>query len=149
MTIKNAFFLTAMGLIVAGLSGCTAPLAMQGLGSASPVGFSYIGRGKGDSFWLARFDDVVQATGRAGRALSLKLKEEKIKKDQAVFYYMDDKGNQLNILIERRTETMTYALFDAGLFGSRSMGRLMAGQIVYEMRTADAFLRKWHPLEAD
>jgi hypothetical protein len=51
----------------------------------------------------------------------------------------------LNVLIERRTETLTYALFDVGLFGSKSLGRLMARQIVFEMAEAGAFLRNRHP----
>ena len=76
MTIKSAVFLTALCLVFAGLWGCTAPIAMQGLSSTSPVAVSYIGRGKGDSSWLARYDDVVQATLRAGQALSLILEKK-------------------------------------------------------------------------
>ena len=71
MTIKNAVYLIVLWLVYSSLSGCAAPLAMQGLSSTSPVAFSYIGRGKGDSAWLARYDDVIQATLRAGQALSL------------------------------------------------------------------------------
>lgn len=149
MTIKNVLFLTAMCLLWAGQSGCTAPLAMQGLGSTSPVAFNYIGSGKGESLWLARYEDVVQATQRAGQALSLKLREKKKEKDQTVFSYIDDKENQMEVLVERRTETMTYARFDVGLFGSKSMGRLMARQTIFEMSEAGAFLRNWHPDEAD
>ena len=149
MTIKKAFFLTAMCLIFAGLSGCAAPLAMQGLGSTSPVAVSYIGGGKGESFWLARYDDVVQATQRAGQTLSLKLRKKMIEKDQATFKYIDDKGKQLDVLIERRTDTMTYTRFDVGLFGSKSMGRLMVRQTIFEMSEAGTFLRNWHPTEAD
>jgi hypothetical protein len=55
----------------------------------------------------------------------------------------------LQILIERRTETVTYARLNVGWFGSRSMGRLMARQIVYEMIEAKAFLRSWHPQEIE
>lgn len=91
MTIKSAVFLAVLALIAAGLSGCSAPLAMQGLSSSSPVAFSYIGRGKADSSWLARYDDVVQAAQRAGQALSLKLEKKKSGKDHMVFHYIDDK----------------------------------------------------------
>ena len=149
MTIKKAAFLTVWCLVFFGLCGCTAPLAMQGLSSSSPVAFSYIGRGKGESAWLALFDDVVKATQRAGQALSFKLEKKKIEKDQTVFNYVDGKGKRLDIMIERRTETLTYARFDVGTFGSRSIGRLMARQIIFEMTEAGAFLRNWSPTEDD
>jgi len=136
-------------LFLAGLSGCTAPLVFQGVGSGAPVAFNSTGRGRGDSTWLARYDDVVQATMHAGQALSLKLEEKKIGPDQSIFHFIDDKGNKLQILIERRTETMTNARLNVGWFGSSSMGRLMARQIVYEMIEANAFLRNWHPEEID
>jgi hypothetical protein len=149
VTIKNTAYLIALCLFFTGLCGCTVPLAMQGLSSSSPVAFSYIGKGKADSSWLARYDDVVRATLRAGQALSLKLERKDIEKDQTVFHYVDGKGKELDVLIERRTETMTYARFDVGWFGSRAMGRLMARQIVFEMTEAGAFLRDWQPAEAD
>ena len=82
---------------------------------------------------------------RAGQALSLKLDNQRIEKDKTVHYYIDGKGKKLNVLIERRTETLTYALFDVGLFGSKSLGQLMARQIVFEMAEAGAFLRNRHP----
>ena len=53
----------------------------------------------------------------------------------------------MEVLIERRTETMTYARFDVGLFGSKSMGQLMVRQIIFEMTLADKFIRDWHPAE--
>ena len=149
MTVKGAVLLTGLFFLFVGLSGCAAPLAMQGLSSSSPVAFSYLGRGKGDSFWLARYDDVVRATLRAGQVLSLKLEKKEIKKDQTFLHYIDGKGEELDVLLERRTDTMTYARFDVGWFGSKSMGRLMARQIVFEMTEAGVFLRKWHPAEAD
>jgi len=122
---------------------------LQGLSSATPVAFSSTGTGAGDSAWLARYDDVVQATLRAGEVLSLNLEKKVIGEGQAVFQYIDDKGKKLNILIERRTETMTYARFNVGWFGSKSMGQLMVRQIIFEMNTGGKFFRDWHPVEAD
>jgi len=136
-------------LFLAGLSGCAAPLVFQGVSGGAPVVFDSTGRGQGDSTWLARYDDVIQATLRAGQDLSLKLEKEKSEPDQSIFHFIDDKENRLQILIERRTETVTYARLDVGWFGSRSMGRLMARQIVYEMIEANAFLRNWYPEEME
>ncbi len=82
MTIKYAELLAGLLLLFAGLTGCTAPIAMQGLSSTSPVAFNAIGRGKADSAWLARYEDVVQATQRAGQALSLILEKKEIGEDQ-------------------------------------------------------------------
>jgi len=148
--MKNMIVSTALcGLLLVGLSGCTAPLIFQGVGSGAPVVFNSTGRGTGDSAWLATYDDVVEATMRAGEALSLKIEKKEIGPDQSVFEFIDDKEAKMQITIERRTKTMTYARVDIGWFGSRSMSRLMARQIVYEMMEADKFLRNWHPEEID
>ncbi len=131
------------------LSGCASPIALQGLSNGAPVAFSSTGRGTGDSSWLARYDDVVQASLRAAEALSLELKEKEIGQSQSIFAFVDERGNKLNVLIRRRTATVTYVRFDVGLFGTTSTGRLMARQIVFEMVEAGTFLRKWHPEELD
>ena len=129
------------------LCGCAAPLAIQGLSSGVPVAFNSTGRGQGDSAWFAHYDDVVQATLRAGQKLSLTLENKIIGVDQSTFNYIDDRGSKLEILIQRRTETVTWARFNVGWFGSTSIGRLMARQIVVEVAEADKFLRDWHPAE--
>jgi len=149
MIVKRVVLGAVFCLLLTGLWGCTAPLALQGLGSATPVAFNATGMGAGDSAWLAHYDDVVQATLRAGEVLSLNLEKKEIGEGQTVFRYMDGKGKKMDILIERRTETMTYARFSVGLFGSKSMGQLMVRQIIFEMNTGGKFFRDWHPVEAD
>jgi hypothetical protein len=141
MVVTPALFF----LLLMSLCGCTAGLAMQGLSSGSPVAFNATGRGKGDSAWFARYDDVVQATLRAGEKLSFKLEKKNTGKDQSDFKFVDAKGKKLEILIERRTETLTWARFSVGLLGSTSIGRLMARQIIVEVAEAKDFLRDWHP----
>jgi hypothetical protein len=136
-------------LCLTGLGGCTAPIIFQGVSSGAPVAFNSTGRGQGDSAWLARYDDVVQATLSAGQSLSLKLEKREIGTDRSVFHYQDEKESKLEIMIERRTETVTYARLNVGWFGSKSMGRLMARQIVFEMIEANKFLREYHPEEID
>ena len=120
---------------------------MQGLSSGSPVAFNATGRGKGDSAWFARYDDVVQATLRAGEKLSFQLKNKNTGKDRSDFNFVDDKGAKLEISIVRRTEILTWAHFNVGLLGSTSIGRLMARQIIVEVAEAKDFLRDWHPEE--
>ena len=149
MIKKNTVIPALFYLFMTCLCGCAAPLAMQGLSSGVPVAFDSTGRGKGDSAWFARYDDVVQATLDAGQKLSFKLEKKMIGMDQSALNYIDDKGSKLEILIERRTETVTWVGFNVGLFGSKSIGRLMARQIVIEMVEADKFLRDWHPAEGD
>ena len=136
-------------LLLMSLCGCTAGLAMQGLSSGAPVAFNATGSGKGDSAWYARYDDVVQATLRAGEKLSFQLKKKNIGKDRTDFNFVDGRGSKLGILIERRTETLTRIRFNVGLFGSESIGRLMARQIIVEVADANDFLRDWHPTEDD
>ena len=136
-------------LLLMGPCGCTAPLALQGLSSASPVAFNSTGTGRGDSAWLARYDDVVQATLRAGEVLSLDLEKKEIGENQTNIRYVDGKEKKFDILIERRSETVTYARFSVGLFGSRSVGQLLVRQIIFELNEEGKFLREWHPKEAD
>ena len=146
---KSVLLASVVCLLLTLLSGCTAPLALPGLNGTTPVAFNSTGSGKGDSSWHARYDEVVQATLRAGQALSLKLENKEIGKDQTVFKYSDEKGKKLGVLIERRTETVTYARFSVGLFGSRAIGHLMVRQIIFEMEEEGKFLRDWHPAETD
>ena len=148
MRKKNVITPAVSLLVLTSLCGCTAGLALQGLSSGSPVAFDSLGRGKADSAWFARYDDVVQATLRAGEELSFKLEKKNIGKVQSDLKFVDEKGKKLEILIERRTETVTWALFNVGLFGgSKSIGRLMARQIIVEVAEAKYFLRDWHPEE--
>ena len=148
--MKNNYGLTAvLSLYLILLIGCATSIPLHGLTSGTPVAFSSTGRGRGDSAWLARYDDVVQATLRAGEALSLKLDQKEFGSDQSSFKFVDEKGNNLKIVVKRLTATLTYARLNVGLFGSTSAARLMARQIVFEMIEAGTFLRKWHLEELD
>ena len=85
----------------------------------------------------------------AGEKLSFDLTRKNTGNDQSDFHFVDEKGAKLKILIVRRTETLTWARFNVGMFGSTSIGRLMARQIVVEVAEAKDFLRDWHPDEGD
>ena len=145
IVVTHALFL----LLLMSLCGCKVGLAMQGLGSGAPVAFNATGSGKGDSAWLALYDDVVQATLRAGEKLSFELEKKNIGQDRSDFSFVDERGAKFGILIVRRTETLTWVRFNVGLFGSSSIGRLIARQIVVEVAEANGFLRDWHPTEDD
>ena len=122
---------------------------MQGLSSGVPVAFSSTGRGKGDSAWFARYDDVVQATLHAAQVLALEVEKKEIGDDRSVFQFIDGTGKTLDARIERRTETVTYAHFSVGLFGSRTVGQLLVRQIIFELNKEGKFLRDMVPVEAD
>jgi hypothetical protein len=149
MNAKSVVLGALFCLLLTGLCGCTAPLALQELSGVAPVSFNSTGMGKGDSAWLVRYDDVVQATLRAGEMLRLNLEKNEIGEDQAVFRYIDGREKKIDIKIERRSETVTYARFSVGLFGSKSMGQLLVRQIIFELNAEGKFLREWHPEEAD
>jgi hypothetical protein len=124
------------------------PLASNTVGQASgafPVAFNMKGGGKSESFWLAGYDDVLSASIRAGEALSLEIKEKRIEEDQAFFSFQEGKGKRVDLLIERRTDTMTSIQFNVGWYGSRALNRLMGRQIILELEEADAFLEDWIP----
>ena len=126
--------------------GCLSPLAINTVGSAgsaAPVASNHLGGGKGETFWIAQYDDVIEAVLRAGQVLSLELSEKKIGQDQASFRFQDAKAERIDLLIERRSDTMTYILFDVGWFGSVAFGRLMFRQIISELDEAEDFLKDW------
>ena len=140
--------LTALLIILICNVGCLSPLAINAVGSAgsaAPVASNNLGGGKGESFWIAQYDDVIEAVLQAGEVLSLELKEKKIEQDQASFRFQDAKAERIDLLIERRTDTMTSILFDVGWFGSVAFGRLMFRQIISELDEAGDFLEDWIP----
>jgi len=130
--------------------GCLSPLAISTMGTAgsnAPVAFNNSGGGKGESFWIAKYDDVIAATSRAGEALSLELKEKKIENDKTFFRFYDAKKERIDLFIERRSDTMTSIKFDVGWFGSVAFGRLMARQIIFELDESGDFLEDWTPMK--
>ena len=129
-------------------AGCLAPLAMNTVGAASssaPVAFNHAGGGKGETYWIARYNDVTVAALRAAEVLSLTVKEKIIEADRAFLQFADLKDNNIALTIERRTETMTSIMFDVGWHGSTTFGRLMANQIIFELQDSNAFLEDWAP----
>ena len=140
--------LIALSIVLTSNAGCLSPLAISTMGTAgsnAPVAFNNSGGGKGESFWIAQYDDVIDAVLQAGEVLSLELKEKTIEKDQAFFRFHDDKAERIDLFIERRTDSMTSILFDVGRSGSVAFGRLMARQIIDELYESKSFLEDWTP----
>jgi hypothetical protein len=129
------------------LGGCLPIAAIQAVGGAAggaaPSASEYRGAGKGESYFIAHYDDVIQAVLKSGKTLSLELKEKIVDEDRAFLQYYAGRENRINILVEPRTETMTSILFDVGWNGSLAFGRLMARQINFELEDAGAFLVDW------
>ena len=146
---RRAFLLCAPIIFTAIFSGCLSPIAIQAVGGAvGGAGSSaseYQGAGKGESYLIAQYEDVVKAVLKTGDILSLELKEKKVDQDRTSFHYQGGKTKRIKLLIERQTETMTSILFDVGWTGSIAFGRLMARQINFELNEADAFLVDWSP----
>ena len=128
--------------------GCLSPIAistMGTVGSDSPVIFHNSGRGKGESYWIAKYDDVIAATSRAGEVLSLELKEKKTENDQTFFRFYDATKERIDLFIERRSDTMTSVKFDVGWFGPVTYGHLVIRQIIDELSDSGKFLEDWYP----
>jgi hypothetical protein len=140
------FFMTIFG-------GCLSPLAIQAAGGAAggatPSASDYRGAGKGESYFIAHYADVIQAVLKSGKILSLELEEKKVDKDRASLRYFGGKANKIDLVIEPCTETMTSIFFDVGWSGSIAFGRLMAQQIHFELKNAGAFLVDWTPDTVD
>lgn len=140
--------LIAISSLLAGVAGCLSPIAMttfEAAGSSAPVAFDHLGGGKSESYWVARYDDVVAAAGRAAETLSLEIQEKRIEKDQAFFRLADATGKKIKLSIARRTDTLTSMQYDVGWFGPIAFGRILDNQIIFELTAADAFLGGWSP----
>jgi len=127
-------------------AGCLSPIALNTMGTAgsnAPMAFNNEGGGRGESFWIARYADVIAATLRAGEVLSLELEEKRTENDKTFVRFYDGKKERIDLFIERRTDTMTSINFDVGWFGSLAFGRLLARQIVYELNESGTFLEDW------
>jgi hypothetical protein len=142
--------LTAIGLVLTAVTGCAACLSPLVLGPSTTVGstageagISRYESGRIKSFELARYEDVVEATRRAGEALSLKLRKEATNAEQSTFYYVDDKNEEVKVTVEPRTDSLTHIQIDVGLFGSKGLALVMINQIVKEIASEGKYLQKW------
>ncbi len=125
-------------------SGCTAGTLITGASNA-PSGVSYAS-GPGNkviSYQVVRFEDAVKATIRAAEALSLENQREDIKEDRAELQYADEQNQAVDIIIERRSATITTIEVYAGSFGPRGLTRLVLLQIIEELDQAGAHLEDW------
>ena len=150
---RRALTLFAPIIFMTILGGCLSPVAIQAVGGAAggvaPSSSEYRGAGKGESYFIAHYEDVIKAVMRSGQILSLELEEKKVDKDRASLRYFGGKEKRINLIIESCTETMTSILFDVGWNGSIAFGRLMARQINFELEEAGAFLVDWTPDRVD
>ena len=149
-TCSKLLSLTVIGLVLAAFTGCAACLSPLCLGpsatvgsTASEAGISRYEGGKVKSFELARYEDVVEATRRAGEVLSLKLRKEVTNTEQSTFYYVDEKNEKVKVTIEPRTDTLTHIQIDVGLFGSKGLALVMINQIVKEIASEGKYLQEW------
>ena len=136
-TSKSAVMLAVLCILLAGTYGCTACLvgssaATVGAGAAG-AGVTRFEMGRVTRFEIAQYEDVIEASRLAAENLSLDLKEEKIEENRASFRYLDDKDQKIDLLIERRTDTITYIEVDVGIFGPQGLGLLTLNQILNEL----------------
>lgn len=143
---------TALFSLLIWNGGCFSPLAITTIGAAgsgAPVVVNHLGGGKGESYWIARYDDVTAAAMRAAKVLSLEVKEKRIENKRTFFRFSDDEDNTIALSIERRTDTVTSILFDVGWFGSVAYGHLLVNQIESELMESGSFLEDWTPDKHD
>jgi hypothetical protein len=143
--LSKIIFLTAiLYAFLTTLTACTTATLITGM-SAAPSGVSSAsGLGtKVRSYQIVRYEDAVEAAQRAADTLALENQKKDIKEGRAHLRYRDEKEEAIDILIERRTATITFIRVDVGFFGPKGMSRLMLLQIIDEIEEAGDFLEKW------
>ena len=111
--------------------------------STSEAGISRYESGRVKSFELARYEDVVEATRRAGQVSSLELRKETTETNKTTLHYVTDENDKVKVLIERRTDTLTYIEVDVGLFGSKGLAIFIINQITHEIASEGKYLQEW------
>jgi hypothetical protein len=129
---------------LASAGGCGAESVAALGASAAQAGASYYSRGEFRSVELARFDDVVAAVQSASRKMSLTIRSERFKPGKASIVYADDRGEEIDVVLKRRSETVTDVKVDVGTFGSSGTGRLFLAQILDELSEAEAYVDTWN-----
>ena len=136
-TSKNVLVLAVLCVLLASTYGCTTACIMGSAATvgagATEAGVTRFEMGRVTRFEIAQYEDVIVASRLAAENLSLDLKEEKIEENRASFKYLDDKDQKIDLLIERRTDTLIYIRVDVGIFGPQGLGLLMLNQILSEL----------------
>ena len=134
---KNALVLAVLCMLLASTYGCTTACIMGSAAtvgaSATEAGVTRFEMGRVTRFEIAKYEDVIEASRLAAENLSLDLKEEKIEGNRASFRYFDEKDQKIDLLIERRTDTITFIEVDVGIFGPQGLGLLTLNQILNEL----------------
>ncbi len=133
-------------LILMTCGGCAVPAASvvsPALSSGVPVVAQGSEAGHTDSFWIARYDDVVRAALRAADKLSLELEEEVAENGRTSLRFTDSKNKVIHLVMEFRTESVTRVSFDPADPVAGGMTRLLARQMAKELDDAGAFLVDW------
>ncbi|MCG6944123.1 MAG: DUF3568 domain-containing protein [Deltaproteobacteria bacterium] len=134
--LRNALTLAVLCILLASTYGCSACVLGSAVtvgAGAAEAGVTRFELGKVTRFEIARYEDVIEASRLTAEDLSLDLKEETIETNRASFRYHDDKNQKIDLLIERRTETITYIEVDVGIFGPKGLGLLVLNQILVEL----------------
>ena len=129
--------LAVLCILLASSYGCTTAClvgsaATVGAG-ATEAGVTRFEMGRVTRFEIAQYEDVIEASRLAAENLALDLKEEKIEDNRASFRYLDDKDQKIDLLIERRTNTVTYIRVAVGIFGPQGLALLTLNQILDEL----------------
>ncbi len=142
--IKPLLLITAVYVFLISVSGCTTGTLISGMSSA-PSGVSQTS-GPGSkviSYQIVHYEDAVKGVLRAAETLSLENKKKDIKENRAELRYADEKDQVVDIIVERRTATITSFQVDAGFFGPKGLSRLMLLQILEELDKAGDYLEDW------
>lgn len=132
-TSNSALTLAVLCILLASTYGCPACVVGSAVtvgAGAAEAGVTRFEMGGVTRFEIARYEDVIKASRLAAENLSLDLKEEKVEENRASFSYLDDKDQKIDLLIERRTDTITYIKVDVGIFGPKGLGLLTLNQIL-------------------
>lgn len=111
--------------------------------TGAEAGVAFIKQGKYESFDEVAFEDAVAAARRAGVNLSYKFVKEKSDKNYTTLKYLDTRGQEIAITLERRTATLSACYIDVGILGTTGVGRVTLAEYINQLLTMHAYKQTW------
>lgn len=117
------------------LAGCTGlePAALTAGASVAQTGVTIFDKGKARTAEQVSFDQALGAAQHAAANLSLKLLREEQKRNRVRCVYTDDRCDDIIVVVEGHTATMTLITVDVGALGEISFASLFMKQVLADL----------------
>ncbi len=121
--------------MLSALGGCTGlePAALSAGASVAQTGVTIFEKGRARTAEKVSLEDALASTSRVAADLSLKPLGEEQASGRVRCVFRDDRGDDIIVVVERHTATMTLITVDVGAFGEISFASLFMKQVLADL----------------